>query len=99
MKFYVFTYKCVNKHNFNHLVHILPGIFAWDIDTKRGCDEREHSKTYIIVLIITVIEILGSVKHLPTWSAPHTECVIKINNLRWAVEPKNIISVACWIYW
>ena len=99
MKFYIFTYKCVNKHNFNRLVYILPGIFAWDIDTKRECDEREHSKTYIIVLIITVIETSGSVKHLPTWSAPHTECVIKINYLRWAVEPKSIISVACWIYW
>ena len=29
MKFYIFTYKCVNKYNFNCLIHILPGIIAY----------------------------------------------------------------------
>ena len=44
MKFYIFTYKCANKYNFNRLVCILPKTIAHDLGTARACNNREHYK-------------------------------------------------------
>ena len=70
-----FTYKCVNNYNFNCLGRILPGTIAQDLGIKEACNDREHSKRVIIILII-VLEVLDPVRYLPNGSAPHTECVI-----------------------
>ena len=75
-----------------------------NVGRERACNDQEHSKTVISVLIIYVLEILDSVKYLPNGSAPHTQCVIKLKNLRlcssrFKVEPMNIISAAFRIYY
>ena len=61
-------------------------------------------KKLFFLLIITALDILDSVKYLPNGSAPHTQCVIKLKNLRlcsfrFEIEPMNIISAAFRIYY
>ena len=68
--------------NFNRFVRILPRTIARDLGTEWACNDPDHSKAVIVVLIITVLEILDSVKWKSNGSAPHTECVIKIKTLR-----------------
>ena len=69
MNFYIFTYKWVKKYSFNRLLCILPETVTWDLGAERACNGRKHSKT-VVALIITVSEILDSIKYLPNGSAP-----------------------------
>ena len=69
------------------------------------CNDWKLSKTVIIVLTITVLVNLDSIKYfyLPNGSAPPIECVIKRKNRRlcssrFREEPINTISDACGIY-
>ena len=103
MKFYISTYNCSNQKACNHLFRILPGTIARDLVTKRTWDDREHSNNVNFVVIITVREILDSIKDLLNGSAPHNRCVIEIKKLslcssRFEVESMNIISSASKIY-
>ena len=43
--------------NLNRFVRILPRTFARDLGTERACNDPDHSKAVIAVLIITVLEI------------------------------------------
>ena len=43
--------------NLNRFVRILPRTFARDLGTERACNDPDHSKAVIVVLIITVLEI------------------------------------------
>ena len=61
---YIFTNKCVNKYNFNCLVCILQETIAHDLGAERMRNDQEHSKTVIIVLAVTVLEIFNSVKFI-----------------------------------
>ena len=103
MKFYISTYNCSNQKACNHLFRILPGTIARDLVTKRTWNDRGHSNNVNFVVIITVREILDSIKDLLNGSAPHNRCVIEIKKLRlcssrFEVESMNIISSASKIY-
>ena len=74
---------------------MLPGTIARALGTERAYLD--------FFLKITVLEILDSVKYLPNGSAPHTQCVIKLKNLRlcpsrFEIDLINIICAACRIY-
>ena len=63
MKFYIFTYECVNKYNFN--CSYFTGNYcprSRHHTTVHRYNDQEYSKTVITVLMITVLEMLDSVK-------------------------------------
>ena len=52
--------------------------FIWGIvGTEQACNDQEHSKIVITVLIIIALEIFDSVKYLLNGNATHTERGIK----------------------
>ena len=52
--------------------------FIWGIvGTEQACNDQEHSKTVIILLIIIALEIFDSVKYLLNGNTTHTERGIK----------------------
>ena len=79
--------------------------FIWGIvGTEQVCNDQEHSKTVIILLIIIALEIFDSVKYLLNGNTTHTERGVKkkkknrrLCSSRFEIYAK-IIYAACRIY-